>query len=376
MTISMQADDSFIGKFSTPTSTLDYGDGFGSIELREKAIGARNSSFTLPIFCLNKFLEFSDEYYEGYEQFRREFGPKQGKTKFDLWTKSESFGIPNKMLSLARDFSPWFRNLAKHLRNLVCQNFLELNINVLKKIVTLPSEVLENLLTSGQKITVAMINKALAAILPPKKKQLKLREEGYAQIITAGHPLEGQIGQIKHEPDEYGNIVLVMFPGGPDQLLKIEDLNPVRKPKNQLEQIEKKYSFILEEKEQEIKEKIQEGEEKNRQIEYLQKSLEVLALQQENPASNTSIHAEEQIKKPEEMEKILSDKIRKEAEAAKAAEITLVHLKAKEELEKRKQEWEQRHQEYLQELKEQKRKTGNYSITAGNYSFGQRFCVI
>ena len=353
MAIAIQADDSFIGEFPTPATTLDYGDEFGSIELREKALVARNSSFALCQFTLTQRLKFSDKYYEAYEQFLREFGPIKGKTKFNLWTKSETFGIPNKMLSLARDFSPWFRNLTKPLQSLVCRRILELNINILKKLIIVPSALLDKILTSGENITVAIINKALAAISPPKEKQLKLREEGYAQIITVGHALEGQIGQVKCEPDEYGNIVLVMFPGGPEQPLKIEDLNPVKKPKNQLEQIEKKYNFILEEKEQEIEEKVQEGEEKDRQIEYLQNSIKALTLHQENPAVDTNIYAGEEIEETEEMKEIISAQIRQETEAAKADAIASIQK----EQEQRQQEWEQKYQEYLEELQEERRET-------------------
>ena len=351
MTIAMQADDFFNAEFPTPVTTLEYGDEFGSVGLREKAIGARNNSFTLPSFVLNRFLKFSDKYYGTCEQFLREFGTKKGKAKFDSWTKLETFGIPNKMLSLARDFSPWFRNLSKHLQNLVCQRILELNINILKKLITLPADLLEKLLTSKEKITVAIINKMLAAISPPQEKQLKLRKNSYAQVVTPGHRLEGEIGQLQYKPDELGNIILVMFSGGPEEPLKIADVKPVPKPNNQFNQVDKKYNFSLEEKNQEI-------DEKNREIEYLQKAIETLTSQRENQVSIEHINSEKKIEKSDEkIEEDLITKITTEIEAAKAAEIVLIQAKAKEELKKRKQEWDQKYQKYLENVQAQKLET-------------------
>ncbi len=57
----------------------------------------------------------------------------------------------------------------------------------------------------------------------------KLRKGGYAEVAIKGHRFEGQIGQLVDKPDELGNAVLEIEES--ELTFKVEDLKPVRKPR-------------------------------------------------------------------------------------------------------------------------------------------------
>lgn len=328
MTIATRTDDTLMTELSIPVPLSTYQDTLGSEDLQEKALGARNESFAMQKFINNYMVKFCDKFYEAYEQCIREFGPKQGKAKFNSWIKCETFGIPKDMLGFARDFSPWFRNLEKSLQGLIFQKVSVLNINILKKLIKIPPNLIEELLASSEKLTLTLVNKVLAAISPHKEKQLKLRKRGYAQVITPGHRLEGKTGQIAHTPDEQDNIFLQFFPDGPEEAFKISDVKPVSKPVNQ------------------------EIDEKEQKLQHYETVIESGFLQQEDLVPQPTIRSEEEI------EKALLAKLEKELERKKAEEIALIQAdvdeRVREKLHQREQEIEQREQQLQQREQEQK----------------------
>ena len=127
------------------------------------------------------------------------------------------------------DFSPWFQNLEPRLQKLVRLKALDYSAAALKQLTKVPLRLLEELLTRGSKLTQASIKSAIDGLDMPEKKQPKLRKSGYAQVVTTGDRLEGQIVQLVDKPDELGNVVIKVEET--EFALKIEDLKPVRKPR-------------------------------------------------------------------------------------------------------------------------------------------------
>jgi len=328
MTNATQADYPLMTELSIPVDPSTCRDILGSDDLQEKALGARNESYALRELINNYLLKFCDKFYEAYEQCIREFGPKKGKAKFNSWIKSETFGIPKDMLGFAKDFSPWFRNLEKSVQNLIFQKVPAFNLNILKKLIKLPSDLIEELLTSNEKLTPALVNKVLAAVSPPKEKQLKLRKRGYAQVITPGHRLEGETGQIMYTPDEHDNIFLQFFPDGPEEAFKISDVKPVSKPVDQ------------------------EINEKEQKLQHYETVIESGFLQQEDLVPQPTIRSEEEI------EKALLAKLEERLEREKADEIALLQAtideRVRQQLQQREQEIEQKEQQLQQREQEQK----------------------
>lgn len=232
------------------------------------------------------------------------------------------------MLSLAKDFAPWFLNLAKPLQDLICTRAAELTTNIFKKLIITPLDIIEKLFASGEKITLATINKALAAIFPPEEKQIKLRKNGYAQVIVAGHPLEGKIGQVSQHSVKHDNVVLQMFVDGPDEPFKLSEIKPVPKPATQ------------------------EVHEKDQKIKYYESVLESDFIQQEELISQGNTRSEGEI------EEALLAKLKEEVERKTADEIALIKAtideRVRDRLQEREQEIERREQELQQREQEQR----------------------